>query len=260
MVTATFSIHTMEFFLMILARVSALIVSAPFFSITGVPNKVKVGLSAFLSIIIAMNVDYYDITYNGIYGFALLVAKEVLIGFGIGLSASIAMYTLSFAGHIIDIDLGFSMVQLFDPMTNQESSAFGSFYTYLVMLVMMVSNMHYFVVSAVVDSFSLIPIGKAALHTDLLYDSTISFATQFFLLGFRIILPVFCAMLLLNIVLGILAKSAPQMNMFVVGMQLKVVFGLGVLLVTVMCIPLFTDFLYSGMQDMVKQVLKVMTP
>ena len=65
MVTATFSIHTMEFFLMILARVSALIVSAPFFSITGVPNKVKVGLSAFLSIIIAMNVDYYDITYDG---------------------------------------------------------------------------------------------------------------------------------------------------------------------------------------------------
>ena len=67
-------------------------------------------------------------------------------------------------------------------------------------------------------------------------------------------------MLLLNIILGILAKSAPQMNMFVVGMQLKVVFGLGVLLVTIVCIPLITDFVYTGMQDMINQVIKVMTP
>lgn len=260
MVTASFSIHNVEFFLLILARVSALMVSAPFFSMRGVPRQVRVGFSIFLSIIIALNMDYYDIEYSTIIGYAVLIAKEIFVGLFIGLAANIAMLSLAFAGHIIDIDLGFSMMQLFDPLTNQDSSAFGSFYTYLVMLVMLLSNMHYYLITATMDTFSLIPLGMEALHGDYLYDSILMFATEYFAIGFRIILPVFAAMLLLNIILGILAKSAPQMNMFVVGMQLKVVFGLGVLLVTIVCIPLITDFVYTGMQDMINQVIKVMTP
>lgn len=260
MITASFSIHNFEFFLLILARVSALMVSAPFFSMNGVPRQIRVGFSIFLSIIVALNMDYYDLEYSTVIGYAVLVAKEVLTGLFIGLSANIAMLSLAFAGHIIDIDLGFSMMQLFDPLTNQDSSAFGSFYTYLVMLVMMLSNMHYFLITATIDSFTLVPLGMGTLHGDYLYDSIVIFATEYFAIGFRIILPVFAAMLLLNIILGVLAKSAPQMNMFVVGMQLKVIFGLGVLLVTVSCIPLITDFVYGGMQEMINQVLKVITP
>lgn len=260
MITASFSIHNLEFYLLILARVSALMVSAPFFSMRGVPRQIRVGFSIFMSIIVALNMDYYDIEYDTIIGYAVLVAKEVLAGLFIGLAANIAMLSLAFAGHIIDIDLGFSMMQLFDPLTNQDSSAFGSFYTYLVMLVMLLSNMHYYLVTAAIDSFALIPLGMEALHGEDLYDSILMFATEYFSIGFRIILPVFAAMLLLNIILGILAKSAPQMNMFVVGMQLKVIFGLGVLLVTIVCIPLITDFVYGGMQDMINQVIKVITP
>lgn len=260
MVTASFSIHNLEFFLLILARVSALIYAAPFFNTRGVPGKVKIGLAFFLSILVSMNMDYYDLEYSTVLGYSIMVAKETMVGLALGLGANIAMYTLSFAGHIIDIDIGFSMVQLFDPLTNQESSAFGSFYTYLVMLVMLLSNLHYYVITAVIDSFDLIPLGMAAYHSEYMYDTVVGFATQYFLIGFRLILPVFAASLLLNIVLGILAKSAPQMNMFVVGMQLKVIMGLSVLMVTVVCIPLMTDMVYGGMQDMVKQILKVMTP
>ena len=260
MITASFSIHNLEFYLLILARVSALMVSAPFFSMNGVPRQIRIGFSIFMSIIVALNMDYYDIEYDTIIGYAILVAKEVFAGLFIGLAANLAMLSLAFAGHIIDIDLGFSMMQLFDPLTNQDSSAFGSFYTYLVMLVMLLSNMHYYLITATIDSFALIPLGMEALHGDDLYDSVVMFATEYFSIGFRIILPVFAAMLLLNIILGILAKSAPQMNMFVVGMQLKVMFGLGVLLVTIVCIPLVTDFVYGGMQDMINQVIKVITP
>lgn len=260
MVTASFSIHNLEFFLLILARISALIYAAPFFNTKGVPGKTKIGLAFFLSLLVVMNMKYYDLEYSTVLGYAVLVCKEVLVGLILGFSANLMMYTLSFAGHIIDIDIGFSMVQLFDPLTNQESSAFGSFYTYLVMLVMMVSNLHYYVINAVIDSFQLIPLGQLHFHFDKIYDSTVMFCAEYFTIGFRIVLPVFAASLLLNIILGILAKSAPQMNMFVVGMQLKVFVGLGVLLVTVMCIPLITDFVYGGMQTMVNQFLKIMTP
>ncbi len=260
MVTASFSIHNLEFFLLILVRISTLIIAAPFFNLRGIPSIAKVGLAFFLSIIVAMNVGYYDIAYSSVLGYAVIVLKEALIGFAIGFSASLAMQTLSFAGHIIDIDIGFSMVQLFDPLTNQQSSAFGSFYTYIIMLIMMVSNLHYFVISAIMDSFTLIPLGEIGFHRDIAYDTVVSFATEYFVLGFRLILPVFAASLLLNIVLGILARTAPQMNMFVVGMQLKIVMGLGVLLVIVVCIPVMSDLVSAGMEEMVNQIIKVIEP
>lgn len=260
MVTASFSIHNLEFLLLILARVTALVSAAPFFNTSGVPARIKVGISLGISFLLAFQIDYYDLNYATEIGFALMVAREVLVGLVLGLSANIAMYTLAFAGHIIDMDIGFSMVQLFDPLTNQESSAFGSFYTYLVMLVMLVSNMHYFVIHALMDSFDLIPLGGAVFHTEGLYEAIVAFAVEYFTIGFRIVLPVFGASLLLNIVLGVLAKAAPQMNMFVVGMQLKVFMGLAVLVVTVVCIPLITGMVYEGMQDMVDAAMKVMIP
>lgn len=260
MLTASFSIHNLEFFLLILARVAALISAAPFFNTSGVPARIKVGISLGISFLLAFQIDYYDLNYATEVGFALMVAREVLVGLVIGLSANIAMYTLAFAGHIIDMDIGFSMVQLFDPLTNQESSAFGSFYTYLVMLVMLASNMHYFVIRALMDTFDMIPLGGAVFHTEGLYEAIVAFAVEYITIGFRIVLPVFGATLLLNIVLGVLAKAAPQMNMFVVGMQLKVFMGLAVLLVTVVCIPLITGLVYEGMEDMVDAAMKVMIP
>ena len=259
MVTASFSIHNLEFFLLILTRVSAMIVAAPFFNTKGVPGKVKIGLAFFLSIVIASIMPYHDLEYDSEIGYAIMVITEAIIGLALGFSANIAMIVLAFAGHMIDVDIGFSMVQLFDPLTNQESSAFGSFYSYMVMLVMLISNMHYYIITAVIDSFELIPLGTIGYQEDFFYKSIIHFATQYFVIGFRIILPVFAAALLLNIVLGVLAKTAPQMNMFVIGMQLKVIVGIAVLLVIVVCIPNITEMVYSSMKDMIERILKSMT-
>ena len=260
MVTASFSIHNLEFFLLILTRVSTMIYAAPFFNIKGVPGKLKIGLAFFLSIIVGTMYPYYDLEYNSVVGYAMMVIFEAVIGLALGLSANIAMVILSFAGHLIDVDIGFSMVQLFDPLTNQSSSAFGSFYSYLVMLVMILSNMHYYLITAVINSFDFIPLGKIGYNEELLYQSIVHFAVRYFVVGFEIILPVFASALLLNIVLGVLAKTAPQMNMFVVGMQLKVIVGLAILLVIVVCIPNITEAIYVTMQDMTERMLKVMTP
>ena len=255
MVTASFSIHNLEFYLLILTRVSTMIYAAPFFNIKGVPGKLKIGLAFFLSIIVVSMYPYHDLEYNTVLGYAMMVMLEAVIGLTLGLAANIAMVILAFAGHLIDVDIGFSMVQLFDPLTNQSSSAFGSFYSYLVMLVMILSNMHYYIITALIKSFDLIPLGTIGYNEEYLYESIIHFAMQYFIIGFEIILPVFASALLLNIVLGVLAKTAPQMNMFVVGMQLKIIVGLAVLLVIVVCIPNITESLYVTMQDMVERLI-----
>ena len=260
MVTASFSIHNLEFFLLILTRVSTMISVAPFFNTKGIPNRTKIGLAFFLSILVALNMDYYDLEYASIIDYTLMVAKEAVTGLMLGVSGSIAMQTVAFAGHFIDIEIGFSMVQLFDPLTNEESSAFGTLYSYMIMLIMIASDMHYFIIDSLMDSFKLIDLGKSVFNPESIYTNVIQWATEYFMIGFRIILPCFAASLILNVVLGILARSAPQMNMFVIGMQLKVFVGFAILIVTISCITFMVDFVFTGMKDMIKDVLEMLTP
>lgn len=155
------------------------------------------------------------------------------------------------------MEIGLSMAQVFDPTTNTETGLTGSLYSYLLMLFMIVSNMHIFLLNALVDSYTLIPINGIKLD-DTMYDTVMGFMANYFIIGFRIVLPVFASILLLNCILGIMAKVAPQMNMFAVGMQLKVMVGLFVMFITVAILPVLSNFIFSHMQTMVKEMLRGM--
>ena len=104
---------------------------------------------------------------------------------------------------------------------------------------------------ALADSFTLIPINGVTFHADSLLNSMIEFMNDYILIGFRIVLPIFCVTLLLNAILGVLAKVSPQMNMFAVGIQLKVLAGLSALFLTAGMLPGAADFVYQEMKKMV---------
>ena len=87
-----------------------------------------------------------------------------------------------------------------------------------------------------------------------------SFLVDFFVIGFRIVLPVFAAMLIVNVVLGVLARIAPQMNMFVVGMQLKIFVGLVILYIIVSTLPMVSDFIAVEMKKYINIIMKALAP
>ena len=163
----------------------------------------------------------------------------------------------NFSGNMLDMEIGFSMVQEMDPTTNVNSTITSNFYMYIFMLLFLVSDMHYFIIDAMMDSYQLVPIGGAKFSVDL-YHIMVTFITNYFVIGFRIVLPIFCCMLVINIVLGILAKIAPQMNMFVVGMQLKVFVGLVLLFLTMQLFAGAADFLFDEMHTFTKYFVQAM--
>jgi flagellar biosynthetic protein FliR len=126
------------------------------------------------------------------------------------------------------------------------------------MLMMLVTNLHHFLIQAIVDVFSVIPLGGVQISANM-YVIMVQFLADFFIIGFRIILPVFAATLLLNVVLAILAKVAPQMNMFVVGLQLKVFVGLFILLLIIGLLPSVTEFIFGEMKSMMQLAIKAMS-
>ncbi len=251
MLDISFRYADLEYFLLILVRISCFVYVAPFFSMSNVPRRVKVGFSIFLSYLIYQAVDHNEVVYNTLLGYALIVMKEALTGFVIGWGAQICTTVTSFAGSIADMEIGLSMVSLIDPTTREQATFTGVFYQYIFTLFMIISGLYQYLLGALADTFTLIPINGAVFKTEALLESVLMFLGDYIVIGFRIILPIFCAMLFLNCVLGVLAKVSPQLNMFAVGIQFKIVVGLGILFLSVRMLPILSDRVFTQMKRMI---------
>jgi len=253
----SFTVEYLEYALLVIVRISAIIFVAPVFNNRNIPVKVKVGISVFLGLIIMNLVDYTAVSYEGVLGYSILVVKEAITGILIGMGSGFCLYILSFSGHMIDMEIGFAMAMEMDPTTQVQTTITSTFFSAIFLLMFLASDMHYFVIDALVDSYDLIPIGGAVLQPSL-YQIFLKFITDYFIIGFRIILPVFACILIVNVVLGILAKVAPQMNMFVIGMQIKVFAGLALLTIVMFLFPGVVDFLFEEMQLFTKYLTESM--
>ena len=260
MIDYSFSIYDLEYFLLILVRVSCFVYVAPFFSMKNTPANVRVAISFFTSLLLYQALTPAEaVTYSSLAGYTVIVLKEALLGLLIGLAANICTSIVNFAGSIADMETGLSMVTLMDPTSRESTSITGALYQYVLMLMMIATGMYRYLFGALADTFILIPVNGAVLRADSLVDSMLEFLSDYVIIGFRIVLPIFCSILLLNAVLGVLAKVAPQMNMFAVGIQLKVLVGLSVLFLTAGMLPGIGDFVFDEMKRMIHSFVGGMT-
>ncbi len=242
-----------EVFLLVLVRIASFVYTAPFFNMSNTPQRTKLGLAFFMSIIVFTLIPDRTLVYTGILDYAVLVIKESIIGLLIGFVSNVCIQTITFAGHIIDTSIGLSMATMYDPTLHDQVSISGTFYYYTVFLLLIVSGMYQFLISAIVDSYTIIPLNGLVINSAL-YDSFLKVISNYFIIGFRIALPVFAALMLLNVILGIFTKVASQLNMFAVGIQLKLLLGFAIMYLTVSMLPSVSTFVLSMMKAAVKGI------
>ncbi len=260
MVHYSLSAYDLEYFLLILVRVSCFVFVAPFFSMRNTPASVRVGISFFTSLLLYQALTPAQaVQYSTVTEYAVIVMKEAVVGLLIGFAANICTAIVNFAGSIADMETGLSMVTLMDPTTRESTSITGVLYQYVLMLMMMATGMYRYLFGALADTFELIPVNGAVFHADSLLESMVMFLGDYVIIGFRIVLPIFCSILLLNAVLGILAKVSPQMNMFAVGIQLKILVGLSILFLTAGILPGIADFIFDEMKRIMLSFVGGMT-
>jgi flagellar biosynthetic protein FliR len=258
MVSYSFDIQTVEYFLLILTRISCFVFVAPFYGMENTPNRVKAGLSALIAVLLFYMVPIDSVSYSSEVGYVVLVFKEGITGLLIGFAANICNSIVLFTGRMIDMEIGLSMANVFDPMTNSQVSITGNLYNYLVLMLLLVSDMDIFLLQAVTDTYEVIPVGQTLFDADGIYDALTTFMTDYMVIGFRIFLPVFICIMMLNVILGIMAKVAPQMNMFAVGIQLKVIVGLGVLFLIIPLLPSISGFIFTEVKKMMTLFLEAL--
>ncbi|MFG6383898.1 MAG: flagellar biosynthetic protein FliR [Lachnospiraceae bacterium] len=259
MINYEFSLYTFEYFLMILVRIASFVFIAPFFGMNNTPSRVKIGFSVFVALILyQMILPKEMLEYSGVIEFAIIVLKEGITGLLIGFAANICNSIIVFSGKIIDMEIGLAMANIYDPTTNSQSGLTGTMYNYLIMLLLMATDMHHYILRALIDTYQIIPINGTVFNWQHIMGTMTMYISDLMIIGFRIVLPIFASSMILNCILGIMAKVAPQMNMFAVGVQLKILLGVSIMFVTIMLLPDISNFIFNEMKRMIVSVIEGM--
>ena len=253
MINHTFSYGDLEVYLLIVVRIMSFIFVCPFFGGRQTPGIVKIGYGLLLSVLLYSAVPFYPPDYNTVAGYTVIVLKEAMVGLLIGFAVTLCQQIASFAGSVVDMQVGLSMVSMMDPATDQQVTITGSLYSQYLMIALIITGMYQYILQALVDSFTLIPINGAVIHSDRMLNTMLDFMKDYIVIGFRICLPIFIITFVTNVVLGVLAKVSPQMNMFSVGIQIKIVVGLIIMFITVTMLSDASNFIYINMKEMIQQ-------
>jgi flagellar biosynthetic protein FliR len=213
-------------FMLIATRLSAMLVVAPVFSSKMIPARVKAGLVIIISYITLPIVAAEGGTMPaGVIGFATLAVKEALIGFAFGLVAQFLFAAIQTAGAFIDVTAGFAIAQAFDPTTNSSMSILGRWYNMVAVASFLALGGHQLLVAGLVRSFTLAP-PLASPNLDAVIAGVLNRADDILLVVVEVGAPIIGALLITDVTLGIISRSVPQMNVFVVGLPLKIIVAL----------------------------------
>ena len=213
-------------FLLIFIRMLSLFVITPVFGRKEMPAYMKIGFAFFCTIIIAPMMSNTELEYSNIIEFAGLVLKEMLVGLIMGYVSFLVFSALYVAGQIMDMQIGFGMVNVIDPMMGGQVPMMGNFFYILTALFFLMIDGHHILFKALFESYSIIPLGGFAFSATLV-TNIVNIMAVTFLIGVQISIPILAALLMTEVGLGILSRTVPQMNVFVIGMPLKI--GLGLL-------------------------------
>jgi len=247
-------------FLLIFVRMMGVMMMLPIFSNRNVPQMTKIGLSIFTSMIVLSTSSLQaPVSSENVIGYALAVILEFIVGYTIGFSAYMVFSILSLAGQFIDMQIGFSMVNVFDPMSQIQLTITGNVYYYILMMITLVTNAHHHFLRAFLESFTYVPLGGMVISPGL-NDALIGFMTDYFMMALRIATPIFFVMLITNVILGVLARAVPQLNLFVIGFPIKILFGLSTIFVVLTVFSRVSDELISESQKQMLRMIEGMRP
>ena len=216
----------------LMIRPSALVLSAPLFGGTHVPPMVRIGLSALLALIVAPVVTLPAVGP----GLVLVVARELVIGVSIGLAIHIVVSAAELAGYLAGFQAGFSVAAIIDPQRGVRNNMIASLYGVLTLFVFFAVDGHHAVLVALVDSYAALPIGAGAIDQSLV-ASVAGALGLVFTYGVRLAVPVVLALLIVELGLGLIARTAPAMNLMVIGFPVRAMAGLIALGLAIVVLP-----------------------
>jgi flagellar biosynthetic protein FliR len=211
-----------------LTRILALFATAPVLSHQSIPVRAKVGIALVIALAVAPVVESPPLAGMLEAQGLMRLGHNILIGVALGFAIRIVFVGIELAGELIGLQIGLSFAAYFNPDSRETENVVSNFMSMLVLLVFLAIDGHLMLLSALVESFRLFPVaaaGPAPIEPLMLVRA----GSDIFAIALTICLPILAVMLLVNVVLGVMARVAPQLNLFAVGFPLTVLAGLAAL-------------------------------
>lgn len=217
----TFNLVKLPIFILVIMRVFGFLVMMPLFSYRTIPTYFKIGFGFFLALIITTTIGNVDLDFDGMYLF--LIIKEILVGLSIGLLAYIILTSIQIAGGFIDFQMGFAIANVIDPQTGAQSPLTGQYFYIIALLFLLSINGHHLLIDGIYYSYQFISIEELIYFKNQgLVDFIINVFSEMFLVAFQMAIPIVGCLFLVDIALGMIARTVPQLNVFVVGLPIKI--------------------------------------
>jgi flagellar biosynthetic protein FliR len=216
-------------FLPALFRIGGMLSVGPILRHARLPVTVKAGTALLVTFVIWPTLQRGAVPeVSGFVDLAWLAAGELLCGMLMGLVATIVFHAVEYAGQMVGLSIGLAIVNVLDPVSGAQVSIISRLYGLFALVVFFALDAHHLVLGAVLDSFQVVPIGGSIFTTGLMLH-VLDLAGGIFSIGVRIAAPVLAVMILTELAMGLVVRTVPQMNIFIVGFPLKI--GLGFFLI-----------------------------
>ena len=238
-----------------LARVSGLLVSAPFLGSNSVPPRIKVGLALLLTAFLVPLVPA-PASSLAAPAVALLLTGEFAIGFLLGFVLQLFFDAAQLAGQICGVQMGYSLASVLNPDSQADSTVLSTFYQLIVLVLFIQLSVPHWLLRGLVRSFDYLPPG----HLSLTWPATsalLEFASGMWIAGVQIAAPVLVASLFADVALGFLGKASPQFPVLFLGISLKNLLGLALLVGAVSFWPRFFDARFERALEASERILKL---
>lgn len=255
-IAAILSIKSLIVFLLVTSRVSGMIATAPLFSTFPIPMQLKACLCALIGFIMypfILQTSHFQVP-NDLITMSILMFKEVFIGILIGFCGSLIFVGVQIGGQLISMEMGLTIAAAMDPVTRQSTPVIGQIYLYTASIIFISINGHHWLFNTVYGSYHSIPIGMNFDFSTEIYQKILYFTSQLFSIAFRLIIPLFGILFVIDIALAFTSKMMPQMNIFMVSLPLKIYLGLTLMIFFMTTSAVFLSQLIHSLLDYIQGI------
>lgn len=253
-------LHTwLTLFLWPFTRITAFVMACPLWGHSSVPNQVKLGLAAIISVVLAPVLPSFpDIPIYSWAGVGIMV-EQLLIGVAMGLALHVMFAVVQAAGEFIGLQMGLGFATFVAPETGANTMILSRLFHMITLLMFLAVNGHLIALEIFTSSFHTLPVGLLGLNTGA-FELLVRFGGTIFSAGMLLALPLVGSLLIVNLSLGILNRSAPQLTVFSVGFPTSLLLGIFLLTVLMTDFGRFLQNLFSQGLGFMEQLLQVMAP
>jgi flagellar biosynthetic protein FliR len=239
-------------FVLVLFRVAGFMLFAPLFGSARIPKRVRTLIAVVLALGLTSSVKQPPNLPQDYLSLAMAIGGEICFGLAMGMILSFVFIAAQWAGEIIGQQLGFNIAETFDPQFGASSSMIGDMYYMMTLVIFLIIGGHRQMIRGVRDSFDTLPLMSVAIDRSV-FDLVVRMLETATMLALRLAAPILVTMLIVDMTLGFLGKTMPQMNVMTMGLSIKALVGLCVLIIGVM---LFStpNVLQNGLNESIATV------